>query len=157
MNPNLILKALLEAELISTSEIIHLLAQNDIELAQDDIVNILRGPYEPKYSIFPDYVLLILLDEWILAKRGPRDGHEKSLPQKTAKVTLNEVLKKLRIVFNLQEQDVRAALKLATIELTKSDLAALFRKANHPLYKECDAELFQNFIEGLGLFIKARQ
>lgn len=156
MTANQILDALLHANLLSLQDVIRLLAIDDIDLSETDIANILRGPYEPKYLVFTDYVLLTLLDELIIDKRGARDDAEKVLPQKTAKLSFNEVLKKLRIAFNLQEQEVREALKLATIELSKSDLSALFRKPNHPLYKACDAELLQSFIEGVGLLRAAR-
>lgn len=156
MTSNQILKAIIVAELMDKREVTHLLSQRDIDLSLSDVDRILLTAYEPKYLPLPDYVLLTLLDEFIVYKRGPRDDQESPTISKTAKLAFNEVLKKLRVAFNLHEQDVREALKLATIELSKSDLAALFRKANHPLYKECDADLLNDFIEGLGLLIKSR-
>ncbi len=51
---------------------------------------------------------------------------------------------------------MRAALKLATIELTKTELSALFRKPGHVHYKACADDLLLDFIEGLGLLLAAR-
>jgi len=57
----------------------------------------------------------------------------------------------------LHEQDVRDVLSLATIELTKSDLSALFRKPGNSHFKACDDELLFDFIEALGQWLQQKQ
>jgi uncharacterized protein YehS (DUF1456 family) len=129
----------------------------EIELSDKEINNLLKTEYEPQFEALPDYVLVLFLNGLIDTYRGKKEGVELEPVAKTIKISSNDVLKKLRIAFNLQEQEVRDALKLVTIELTKSDLAALFRKAGHAQYKACDDELLLDFIEGLGLLLKQRQ
>jgi uncharacterized protein YehS (DUF1456 family) len=102
-------------------------------------------------------VLLIFHNNLIEQQRGKKNDAEQEVIEKHAKISNNDVLKKLRIAYNLHEQQVRDALKLATIELTKSDLAALFRKPGHVHFKACDDELVLDFIEGLGLLLQQRQ
>ncbi|MBA3704563.1 MAG: DUF1456 family protein, partial [Bacteroidetes bacterium] len=43
-------------------------------------------------------------------------------------------------------------LKLADFEITKSELNALYRKPDHPNYKECGDQLLRNFLNGLIIY-----
>jgi len=64
-------------------------------------------------------------------------------------LTNNDILKKLRVALELKDDDIVHILKLAEFEVTKSELAALFRKPDHPNYKECGDQLLRNFLNGL--------
>jgi uncharacterized protein YehS (DUF1456 family) len=64
-------------------------------------------------------------------------------------LTNNDILKKLRVALELKDDDIVDILKLAEFEVTKSELTALFRKPDHPNYKECGDQLLRNFLNGL--------
>jgi len=64
-------------------------------------------------------------------------------------LTNNDILKKLRVALELKDDDIVHILKLAEFDVTKSELAALFRKPDHPNYKECGDQLLRNFLNGL--------
>jgi uncharacterized protein YehS (DUF1456 family) len=64
-------------------------------------------------------------------------------------LTNNDILKKLRVALELKDDDIVHILKLAEFEVTKSELTALFRKPDHPNYKECGDQLLRNFLNGL--------
>jgi len=64
-------------------------------------------------------------------------------------LTNNDILKKLRVALELKDDDIVHILKLVEFEVTKSELTALFRKPNHPNYKECGDQLLRNFLNGL--------
>jgi uncharacterized protein YehS (DUF1456 family) len=64
-------------------------------------------------------------------------------------LTNNDILKKLRVALELKDDDIIHILKLAEFEVTKSELTALFRKPDHPNYKECGDQLLRNFLNGL--------
>lgn len=134
-----------------------LFAASDIDLTDKDVNNLLKTDYQPGFEPMPEYILLILLNNLIDQQRGKVPDAQPHLVEKHHKISNNDVLKKLRIAFNLHEQDVRDALKLVTIELTKSDLSALFRKPGHANYKACDDSLVLDFIEGLGLLLQQRK
>lgn len=157
MKNNAILRKITQALQFDIPRIQGIFAAVDIDLSDKEINNLLKTEYEPQFEALPDYVLVLFLNSLIDTYRGKKEGVEPEPVAKTIKISSNDVLKKLRIAFNLQEQDVRDALKLVTIELTKSDLAALFRKAGHAQYKACDDELLLDFIEGLGLLLRQRQ
>ena len=59
-------------------------------------------------------------------------------------LTNNDILKKLRVALELKDDDIVHILKLADFEVSKSELGALFRKPDHPNYKECGDQLLRN-------------
>ena len=67
-------------------------------------------------------------------------------------LTNNDILKKLRVALELKDEDVVKILKLADFDITKSELNALYRKPDHPNYKECGDQLLRNFLNGLVIY-----
>lgn len=157
MRTNDIFRKITQSLTLGNLQIQQLFALSAIDLNDKEITNLLKTDYQPGFEPMPDYVLLIFLNNLIEQQRGKKNDAEQEVIEKHAKISNNDVLKKLRITYNLHEQQVRDALKLATIELTKSDLAALFRKPGHVHFKACDDELVLDFIEGLGLLLQQRQ
>lgn len=157
MRTNDIFRKITQSLTLDNLQIQQLFALSAIDLNDKEIANLLKTDYQPGFEPMPDYVLLIFLNNLIEQQRGKKNDAEQEVIEKHAKISNNDVLKKLRIAYNLHEQQVRDALKLATIELTKSDLAALFRKPGHVHFKACDDELVLDFIEGLGLLLQQRQ
>jgi len=66
------------------------------------------------------------------------------------------ILKKLRIAFELKEEDLLAAMKLGGMEPSKNELSALFRRKDQKNYKECMDQFLRNFLAGLAKLGKAR-
>ena len=64
-------------------------------------------------------------------------------------MTNNEVLKKLRVALSLRDTDILDILKLVDFNMSKSEISAIFRKEDHPNYKECGDQLLRNFLNGL--------
>jgi uncharacterized protein YehS (DUF1456 family) len=64
-------------------------------------------------------------------------------------VTNNTVLKKLRVAFELKEDDMHAILQSVDFPVSKPELNALFRKAGHSNYRACGDQLLRNFLKGL--------
>lgn len=59
------------------------------------------------------------------------------------------VLKKLRVVFELRDDDLQAILQAADLPMSKSELSALFRAPEHKHYRECGDQVLRNFLRGL--------
>ena len=49
----------------------------------------------------------------------------------------NDILKKLRVALHLKNTDIIDILKLVDFKISESELGALFRKEDHPNYKDC--------------------
>lgn len=64
-------------------------------------------------------------------------------------MTNNDILKKLRVALHLRNDEIIDIMKLVDFKVTASELGALFRKEDHPNYKECGDQFLRNFLNGL--------
>lgn len=64
-------------------------------------------------------------------------------------MTNNDILKKLRVALKLRDEDIVKILSLVDFKITTTELGAIFRKEDHPNYKECGDQLLRNFLNGL--------
>ncbi len=70
------------------------------------------------------------------------------------RVTNNVVLKKLRVAFELKDVDMHQIFEDAGFPVTKPELSALFRQADHRNYRPCGDQLIRNFLKGLTLRVR---
>lgn len=92
----------------------------------------------------------LFLDGLVILKRGP--SPKKSNENEVVELTNNLILKKLRIALELKEAETEIIFGLADVELSKQQLASLFRKEGHKNFKPCSDELLMAFLEGLDEF-----
>lgn len=64
-------------------------------------------------------------------------------------MTNNDILKKLRVALHLRNDEIIEIMKLVNFKVTASELGAIFRKEDHPNYKECGDQFLRNFLNGL--------
>lgn len=64
-------------------------------------------------------------------------------------MTNNDILKKLRVALHLRDENIIQILSLVDYKITPAELTAVFRKEDHPNYKECGDQLLRNFLNGL--------
>jgi uncharacterized protein YehS (DUF1456 family) len=91
----------------------------------------------------------LFLDGLIVHRRGKKDTQPQIV--KRVPLTNNDVLKKLRIALELKEEDMLAVLKSGDVDISKSELTALFRKKGHKHYKECGDQFLRYFLKGLAI------
>ncbi len=104
---------------------------------------------EDGYVECPDEAMARFLDGLIHFKRGKDDS--RPAPPLELPVSNNQILKKLRVAFELRDEDLQAILHAADLQLSKSELGALFRKPGHSNYRACGDQLLRNFLKGLSL------
>ena len=92
----------------------------------------------------------VFLDGLVTLKRGP--SPKKSETDEVVELTNNLILKKLRIALELKEPETEIIFSLGEAELSKQQLASLFRKEGHKNFKECSDELLNAFLDGLDEF-----
>jgi len=84
-----------------------------------------------------------------LAEDKAFPGNERSGFNKRLAMVNNDILKKLRIALKLKDTDILEILKLAGMELSATELGALFRAPDHRNYKECGDQVLRRFLDGL--------
>jgi uncharacterized protein YehS (DUF1456 family) len=92
----------------------------------------------------------VFLDGFVILKRGP--SPKKKNDDEAVELSNNLILKKLRIALELKEAETEIIFSLGEVELSKQQLASLFRKEGHKNFKECSDELLMAFLDGLDEF-----
>lgn len=120
------------------------LAGSSVEPAT--IEGYLKREDEAGFLACPDPVLAAFLDGLVTARRGQQDGAPRAAE---TRINNNLVLKKLRIAFELKEEDILAILQEADFRVSRPEVNALFRKPGHTNYRKCGDQLLRNFLKGL--------
>lgn len=97
-------------------------------------------------------VLAHFLDGLVVFRRGRDD----SRPQRAVEKQLsnNTILKKLRIAFDLKDQDMHEIFDAADHPVTKPELGALFRDAHNKHFRPCGDPMMRHFLRGLSMRLR---
>ncbi len=125
------------------------LAQPDFALEKADVLSYLKKDEDPDYLPCPDLMLAHFLDGLVLHCRGDNPNSQPRQP--ISRITNNVVLKKLRVAFELKDDDMHRAFLDAGFPVTKPELSALFRQADHRNFRVCGDQMLRNFLKGLTL------
>ncbi|KPA99526.1 MULTISPECIES: DUF1456 family protein [Pseudomonas] len=137
---------------ISDAKLADIIRLTGFETSRTDIVSYLKKDDEEGFVHCPDEVMAHFLDGLVIFKRG-KDDSRPPLPIELP-VTNNIILKKLRVAFELKEDDLHAILKSVDFPISKPELSALFRKVGHNNYRPCGDQLLRNFLKGLTLRVR---
>ena len=120
----------------------------DYQVTREQISDWLKKDDDPAYKSCSDRQLAIFLNGLIIEKRGKKDG-----PQAEPEKNLNNniIFRKLKIALNLKNEDVLEILGLADLRISKHELTAFFRRADHKHYRVCKDQILRNFIQGMQL------
>ncbi|WP_422417068.1 DUF1456 family protein [Pseudomonas sp. GZD-222] len=137
---------------VNDAKLADIIKLTGFEVATDDIVSYLKKDEEEGFVRCPDEVIAHFLDGLVIFKRG-KDESRPAQPVELP-VTNNIIMKKLRVAFELKEDDLHAILKAADFPVSKPELSALFRKVGHNNYRPCGDQLLRNFLKGLTLRVR---
>ncbi len=118
------------------------------KVTREQISDWLKKEDNPAYQNCSDTQLAIFLNGLINDKRGKKEGPQ---PTPEKKLTNNIVFRKLKIAFNLKDEDILEILQLTDLRISKHELSAFFRRADHKHYRICKDQILRNFIKGLQL------
>lgn len=137
---------LLDADAAEIAEIARL-SGSEADVSEVEPMLLRHG--QPGWQECSDTFLAHFLDGLIVYQRG-RDESRPARPIETP-VTNNMVLKKLRVAFELHDEDMHRVFEQTDVTLTKPELNALFRKPDNKHFRPCSDELLEAFIEGLAM------
>ncbi len=135
---------------LSNSTILKIYELADFPMSESQLNKILKKQQDKDFITCKYNELGAFFDGLIVFKRG--SATKKKSSDHIIDLTNNLMLKKLRIALELKEAETEIIFSLGEAELTKQQLASLFRKESHKNFKLCSDELFISFLDGLNEF-----
>ncbi|MEH6445686.1 MAG: DUF1456 family protein [Oceanospirillaceae bacterium] len=133
---------------LSDSKMIAIFAMANLETTREEISQWLKKDEDADYLKCKDVALAAFLNGFIVEKRGKKEGAE---VENEKRLTNNIVFRKVKIALNLQSDDIIELFNLVELPISKHELSAFFRKADHKNYRECKDQVLRNFLHGLQL------
>jgi uncharacterized protein YehS (DUF1456 family) len=127
---------------------IAIFAAAGVEVTRAQVSDWLKRDEDPAFRRCTDQQLASFLNGLINHRRGKKDGPQ---PVPERRLTNNLILRKLRIALDFKEEDMLHVMELAGMPISKPELSALFRKADHKHYRACQDQLLRNFLRGVQL------
>jgi uncharacterized protein YehS (DUF1456 family) len=121
------------------------------EIRPIDVLKLLKKEEETGFVVCDDTVMGAFLDGLIISRRGAHDPKPGSAKTMAMALNNNLIMRKLRIALELNEEAMLAIFGKAGVQLSKSELSAMFRAEGHRNYKLCGDQILRNFIRGLTL------
>ena len=137
---------------ISDAQMAEIILLSGKQVALDDLVAMLKKEDDDGFTPCDDELMAHFLDGLVYFKRGKdesRPAQSFELP-----ITNNMVLKKLRVAFELKEDDMHTIMHSVDCPVSKPEMSALFRKFGHSNYRTCGDQFLRNFLKGLTLRIR---
>ncbi|MDG9881712.1 DUF1456 family protein [Pseudomonas putida CSV86] len=137
---------------ITDTKMAQIARSNGFKLSDADMASYLKKEDDKDFVHCPDEAMAHFLDGLVIFRRG-RD-ESRPLPPIELPVSNNTILKKLRVAFELKDDDILALLKAVNFPVSKTELSALFRKVGHDNFRPCGDQLLRNFLKGLSQRIR---
>ncbi|MEZ4321322.1 MAG: DUF1456 family protein [Myxococcota bacterium] len=150
MHNNEILRRLTASLSIDEARSVALFALGGIEVDGAGAQAWTGDPKAAGAAILGDAELAAFLDGLIAEQRGPRDPDAPVLAVPEGwRLTNNEILKKLRIALQLQEDGVLRVLAAGGLAMGNRELTTLFRKPGNKHYRKAVDDVLLAFLNGL--------
>jgi uncharacterized protein YehS (DUF1456 family) len=117
------------------------------EVSADDLAAFLKRDDEEGYRECGQELMARFLNGLVVYKRGK----DESRPPQPLEVPVsnNVVLKKLRVAFELRDDDIVTLIEKSGLRVTKGELGAFFRRPDHRNYRDCGDQFLRNVLKGL--------
>jgi uncharacterized protein YehS (DUF1456 family) len=156
MNNNDILRRVRYALDIGDSSVIGIFALSEYTMTQAELLDLLKKEEDPGFVECADVILDRFLDGLIVSRRGKRESGAVLPAKPKVRFSNNTVLKKLRVALELKDDDLHEISRLGGMEMSKSEMTALFRKEGQKNFKECGDQFLRNFLKGLAIKYRDR-
>ena len=137
---------------ISDAQMVDIIKLSGKQVAPSDLAAMLKKEEEEGFTPCDDELMAHFLDGLVFFKRG-KDDSRPAQPLELP-VTNNMVLKKLRVAFELKEDDMHTIMNSVDCPVSKPEMSALFRKVGHSNYRTCGDQFLRNFLKGLTLRVR---
>jgi len=149
MLTNDILRRVRYALNISDKQVREMFALAGIPIGDELLKTMFLKEDEAGFVRCPDAQAHIFFQGLVIARRGKKDGQDDANKAAPGELGNNDVLWYLRIALQMKDDDVVAALKKASVDVSASEINALFRKKGHKNYMPCGDQFLRNFLAGI--------
>ncbi|MBN7825193.1 YehS family protein [Bowmanella dokdonensis] len=146
---NDVLRRLRFALSLDNSATIQIFKLVDYDMEEDYLMSMMRREEEQGFIPCRDKILGLFLDGLIIKKRGRLEGAPPQPLKPGERLSNNDILRKIKIAMNYQQDEMLTILRTAGFPIGKSELTALFRKPDHRSYRPCGDQLLRNFLQGM--------
>ena len=136
---------------VSEFKLVEIIQLGGGNISQATLNAYIKREEEPGFVECDQRTMVHFLNGLIYLKRG-KDETRPPLPYELP--TNNVVLKKLRVAFELKDEDIIQILDQAGFKISKTELSAFFRKEGHPNFRPCGDQFLRNFLKGLTMKLR---
>jgi uncharacterized protein YehS (DUF1456 family) len=147
MTHNDVLRSLRYLLNVSDATLVDIFRLGNREVGHAEVVAFLKRDDEGGYQACSDKTMAHFLNGLVIYKRG-KDESRPPQPVEVP-VTNNTVLKKIRVAFELKDDDVIALVQKNGLTVSKTELGAFFRRPSHRNYRDCGDQVLRAFLKGL--------
>ena len=122
----------------SDASMMSIFALADLTVSRAEVSDMLKQEEDPAFKACDDVTMATFLNGFIVFKRGKREG---PAPVPETRLNNNIIFMKLKIALNLKAEEVLALVDSVDFRLSKHELSAFFRKADHKHYRECQNQI----------------
>lgn len=120
----------------------------DYPVTREQVSDWLKKDDDPAFKECNDTQLASFLNGWIIDRRGKKEGPQ---PKPEQRLNNNIIFRKIKIAMDLQADEILELLGQSDMSISKHELSAFFRKADHKHYRNCNDQILRNFLHGLQL------
>lgn len=120
----------------------------DCPVTREQVSDWLKKDDDPAFKECNDTQLASFLNGWIIDRRGKKEGPQ---PKPEQRLNNNIIFRKIKIALDLQADEILELLSQSDMTISKHELSAFFRKADHKHYRNCNDQILRNFLHGLQL------
>ena len=133
---------------LSDTQMINIYGLAGVTVDRTEVSSWLKKDDDTDFVNSEDVSLAAFLNGFIVSKRGKKDDAD---IVNESKISNNIVFNKLKIALSLHSSDILELLASVDMVLSKHELSAFFRKAEHKNYRVCNDQILRNFLQALQL------
>ncbi|BFT29567.1 hypothetical protein D210916BOD24_07430 [Alteromonas sp. D210916BOD_24] len=146
---NDVLRRLRFALAINDTATISIFKLVDYDMDLDYLHAIMKREDEAGFLPCRDKIIALFLDGLIIKNRGRQEGNPPTVLDAKARLSNNEILRKIRIAMSYKDDDMLRILQLADFRMSRGEFSAFFRKPDHRNFKPAGDQVVRNLLQGM--------
>lgn len=138
---------------ISEGKMADILSLANYQVSRADVIAWLKSEEDEGYIECSDTSMQYFLDGLIYFRRGKDEN--RASPELDLPLNNNKILKKIRVAFELKDDDMKDIVDSVGFAFNKQELNAFFRKEGHKNYRSCGDQFMRYFLKGLTQRVRA--